>query len=138
MPLLTIETSIAVNHNNAAGLALVTSLSASSIPFLEVRTLAHATNGLIRYKANRTADYTGDKSTFWTSSMLWVAQFAYLRANYEGLVTIRTPFEGVVWANYNATLVLGNLSDYDEPELDTEYGPFIRDFKWQFTGMVAL
>lgn len=137
MPLLTVETSIAAGNNNAGSLALVTSLTASSIPFLEPLSIGRVKNGELRVKANAAPNYSGYRTIEWVSGLLWLPQFAYLRANYEGPVTIKSPFEGVTWANYNAILTLGNIADYDVVN-ETEYGWAIKDFVWRFTKVQAL
>lgn len=137
MPLLTVETSIAAGHDNAAGLALVTSLSASSIPFLDLQSIGRVTRGNLRVMANGAPDYDGFKSIEWVVGLLWLPQFAYLRANYEGPVTIRSPFEGVTWANYNAILTIGNISDYEAVN-EVQYGWAIKDFVYRFTKVQAI
>lgn len=132
MPELTVESKIAAGNNNTAGLALITSLSASSIPFLEPLSINKSTYGELRVKANGAPNYSGYKSITWVSGLLWLPQFAYLRANYEGLVTIRSPFEGVTWANYNAILTLGSIDQYELVN-EAQYGWAIKDFKWVFS-----
>lgn len=137
MPLLTIDTQIAQGNDNAAGLTLVTSLSASSISFLEPLTIFKPSRGQVRIKADGTSGYAGYRSLQWKSGLLWLAQFEYLRANYEGPVTIKSTFEGVTWANYNAVLTLGNIEEYELVN-ETQYGWAIVDFIWRFTRVEAL
>lgn len=137
MPEITTNTQIAAGNNNAAGLALVTSLSASGIPFLEPQSVNKSSYGSLRVKANGAPDYSGYKSLQWVSGVLWLPQFAYLRANYEGPVTIKAPFEGVTWANYNCVLTLGSIEDYELVN-ETQYGWAIVNFVWRFSRVVAL
>ena len=137
MPELTVETKIAAGNNNAAGLALVSSLSASGIPFLEPLSISKQSRGELRVKANGVPDYSGFKSLQWTSGLLWLPQWAYLRANFEGPVTIRCPFEGTTWSNFNGVLTLGNLEDYELVN-ETQYGWAIKDFRWAFTRVSPL
>lgn len=137
MPELTTDTQIAVGNNNAAGLALVTSLSASGIPFLEPQSISKQSRGELRIKANGAPDYSGYKRIEWVSGLLWLPQWAYLRANYEGLVTIKTPFEGTTWSTFNAVLTLGNIEDYELVN-ETQYGWAIRNFVWRFSRVEAI
>lgn len=137
MPELTDLTSIAAGHDNAGGLALITSLSASSIPFIETLSVPKPTYGNLRTKANAAPGYDGFKSIQWTSGLLWLPQFALLRSTYEGLVTIKSPFEGVTWANYNAILTIGNISEYEVVN-ETRYGFAIVNFVWRFTKVQAI
>ena len=137
MTLYVIEASIAAGHNNAAGLALVTSLTVSSIPFLEVYAPAQYSRGERRVKANGASDRTGYPSKEWTSGLLWLPQWEYLRANYEGAVTIRTWTGSTTYANFNAYLDLDDPDEY-EPDNTTEYGHALPLFKWRFRKLVAL
>lgn len=137
MPELTVLTSIAAGHNNAGGLALITALSASSIPFVGVVSIGDNAKGELRVKANSAPSYSGFKSIKWQSSLLWLPQFAYLRSTFEGPVTIKSPFEGVTWANYNAYLTIGNMDEY-ETFNDTQYGWALVNFVWRFSKVQAI
>lgn len=137
MTFYTIEAKIAAGHDNAAGLALVTSLSASSIPFIEVFTPGQFTRGLLRTKANGASDRTGFPAKEWISGLLWLPQWEYLVANYEGAVTIRTWTGGTSYANYNAYLTIDDPSEY-ETDNETEFGHAYLNFKWRFTKLVAI
>lgn len=137
MPFLTVETQIAAGHNNTAGLTLVSSLTASGVPFVEPMTIGRATRGNPRTKANGTVSFDGYRSTSWVSGILWLVQYEYLLTNLEGRVTIRTTNTGVTWANYNAILTLPSLSEVEVVN-ETQYGHAIKDFVWQFTRLEAL
>lgn len=137
MPFYTIEAQIAPGHNNAAGLALVTSLSVSSIPFVEVFTAGQYTRGEPRIKATGAPARTGFPAKEWTSGLLWLPQWEYLVANYEGAVTIRTWTGGTSYANYNAYLSIDDQSEYETAN-EVEYGHALVNFIWRFTKLVAI
>jgi len=137
MPEYTIEASIAAGANNVAGLALVTSLTASSIPFLEVRTPGRYARGDKRYKANGTVGFAGFNVKQWTSSILWLPQWELLVSTYQGPVTIRTWLSGVSYANYSALLDFDELDQF-EPINNIEYGWAVADFVWRFTNLVLI
>lgn len=137
MTLYTIEAKIAVGANNVAGLALVTSLTAGSIPFEEVQTPARYSRGEKRMKANGRADYTGFSAKQWTSSLLWLPQWELLASTYQRDVTIRTWLGGVTYANYSALLDFDELDEF-EPIPTVEYGWAIPNFTWRFTDLVLI
>jgi hypothetical protein len=137
MPEYAIEAKIAVGANNVAGLALVTSLTASSIPFLEVSTPAGYARGEKRFKANGTTGFAGFNTKRWTSSLLWLPQWELLAATYQGPVTIRTWLSGVTYANYSALLDFDEQDQFD-PVNTTAYGWALPDFTWRFTDLVLI
>jgi hypothetical protein len=131
---------IAVGNNNAAGLALVTSLIANSVPFFEVTSLARWQRGQPAFTTIGTKVYSGFASVAWESSFVTLQQWEYLKDTYEGLVTIKTlTDDDDTYANYNAILNIGDLTDYtDNLFWHTVYGKGIQDFRWIFTRLVAL
>lgn len=132
MPEYTLDEKIAVGWNNAAGLALVSSLSASSIPFLDVLTAGDYEEGEERYKANGTTGYAGYPSLIWTSGLLWLPQWYYLRTTFAGRVTIRTWTSSTTYANFNATLRVPQMRRFERvPE--TRYGWALKNFTWEFS-----
>lgn len=138
MPEWTSEAKIAAGYNNAGSLALVTSLATTpAIPFLEVQTLKGNRRGVPRVATSGVPRRSGSKSTQWVSSLLWVVQFTYLVANYEGKVTIRTTLNNVTWANYNAILDCRDMADY-EVVPETGYGQALDNFIWYFTRLEAI
>jgi hypothetical protein len=137
MPEYTIEAKIAAGHDNVGSLALITALSASSIPFIEVRTRASYFRGQKRFKANGTTGFAGFNGKRWTSSLLWLPQWELLASTYQGAVTIHTWLGGVTYANYNALL------DFDEEDAfeavnTVEYGWALVDFVWKFTDLTLI
>ena len=126
------DAKIATGLNNVAGLQLLTDLSVSSIPFIEVRTMANVNRGLPRTMTSGIVKRSGYANTRWISGLLWLVQFEHLLTTYEGEVTIRTTFNGITYANYNAVLDCGNLSDYTLI-YDAKYGQAVQDFVWNFT-----
>lgn len=133
----TIEAKIAAGHDNVGSLALVTSLSAGGIPFIEVSTPAGYFRGQKRVKANGTTGFAGYNGKRWTSGLLWLPQWELLASTYQGPVTIRTWLGGVTYANYNALL------DFDEQDQfqvrnTTKYGHALVDFVWKFTDLTLI
>lgn len=137
MPEYTIEAKIAAGHDNVGGLALITSLSASSIPFIEVSTPARYFRGQKRVKANGTTGFAGFNGKHWTSSLLWLPQWELLASTYQGPVTIRTWLGGVTYANYNALLDFDEQDTF-EPANTARYGWALVDFVWKFTDLTLI
>lgn len=137
MPEYTIEAAIAPGWDNEAGLTLITALSASSIPFIEVYNVGDYEEGEERFKANGVTGYSGKPSLTWVSGFLWLPQWKYLRTTYAGYVTIRTWTDDTVYANYNAILRVPQLRQFDKTN-EVRYGHAVRDFTWLFTIEAAL
>lgn len=138
MPEYEIETAIAAGWNNAAGLALITSLSASSIPFLDVYTVGDYEEGLERNKANGITGYSGRASLNWKSDMLWIPQWKYLRTTYAGKVTIRTWTDDTEeYNNFNAILRVPQQREFEKAN-DKRYGHYLIGFIWEFSIVEAL
>ncbi len=143
MAYLTTDYQIASGHNNAGSLTAITSLSVSSIAFTEPHGLPFSNRGNRITLSNGAPSRVGRPRMYWVSDML-VAQYWYLVNNYEGLVTIRTPYGGTTWANYNAILT---LPDPDEMQSvvfagsshDPDFkGAGFTGVRWTYTQMVAL
>lgn len=134
---VTFDAKIAAGHGNASGLTLITALTVSSIPFQEVQTVPRYSRGLARVTSTGLVRRAGYTSLEWKSSILWLPQFGYLVTTYEGAVTIRTRLGNNTYANYNAYLDCGDLSEY-EPDIVEPYGNCVRDFIWKFTRVEAI
>jgi hypothetical protein len=114
MPYLTTNYQIAAGNDNAGGLALVTTLSdGNGVYFKEPQGLDKQSRGLRVYRANGTVARQGHNWVYWTSPVL-LAQYEYLKDNYEGLVTIKTAFHSETFANYNAVLTLPDFGELDQ------------------------
>jgi hypothetical protein len=131
---------IASNYNNAGMLALITSISVNSVPFLEVQSLARWTRGEPRIATNGIYRFAGKPSTEWQSSFLTLQQWEYLKDTYEGKCTVKTlTDDDDTYANYNSILYIGQLSDYkDRIFRHTVYGKGIQDFIWYWRRLEAL
>jgi len=144
MAYLTNNNQIAVGNNNAAGLALVTTLSdANAISFKEpTEWLRKQSRGQRVYRSNGTVARQGHNWVHWGSPVL-LAQWEYLKATYEGLVTIKTSFHSETFANYNAVLTLPDFNELDfimfeSSSDDTTFtGPGCW-LNWWFTKLKAL
>lgn len=138
------ETKIAAGNNNAAGLALVTALVTSpAIPFVEPRVVAHTWSGAKRVSAGTgQIRRAGFKRLEWHFDFLWIVQFKHLYDTYQSLnsgqVTIRTVFNNVTWANYNAVLDIGDIGDYGETMFEGKYGMGIPRFIAYFSRVEAI
>lgn len=144
MAYLTTNYQIAVGNNNAAGLALVTSLSdTNSISFQEIQhSLREQSRGLRVYRANGTAGRQGHDWVHWYSPVL-LAQYEYLKDTYEGLVTVKTAFYSETFANYNAVLTLPDFNELDAVMFnaagnDNTFVGVGYWLKWWFTKVVAI
>lgn len=142
MPEWTSEAKIAAAYNNAGALALVTSLTTSPvIPFQEPQTVDRNWRGVRRVGTLGHSKFGGFKRCEWLFSMLWNVQRLHLISTYEsmnnGEVTIRTTFDGVSWANYNAIIQVDELGNYKHVA-ETQYGLAIPDFVLKFARLEAL
>lgn len=139
MPIVTFEAKIASGYDNVAGLTLITSLSASSIPFMECNELVDVayTRGQAKVSTTGRVRYAGYPSKTWVSSLLWLPQWDYLRSTYEGEVTIRTRLNGNTYANYNAILTLDEWGQ-GGTVAEAKYGNAMNNFRWLFTRVRAI
>jgi hypothetical protein len=114
MPYLTTNYQIAAGNDNAGGLALVTTLvDGNGVYFQDINNgIEEQSRGLRVYRPNRTVGRQGCNWVHWLSPVL-LAQYEYLKDNYEGLVTIKTAFHSETFANYNATLTLPDFHELD-------------------------
>lgn len=144
MPEWVSDAKIAAANNNAVGLVLVTALTTSPvIPFGEPKTIAHNWRGAKRVSAGTgQIRRAGFKRCEWHFPMLWVTQYTFLIATYEsansGQVTIRTTFNGIAWANYNAVIDCGDLGDYGETIAETQYGFYVPNYILRFSRLEAV
>lgn len=144
MAVWTSEAKIAAANNNAAGLALVTALVTSpAIPFAEPRVVPYTWSGTKRVSAGTgRIRRAGFKRLEWHFDILWVVQFKHLYDTYaslnDGQVTIRTVFNNVTWANYNAVLDIGDIGDYGEIIPEGKYGMAIPNFVAYFSRVEAI
>lgn len=135
---VTFNAQIAAGRNNAAGLTLITNLvDADSTPFQGIQTVPFAQRGFPRVLSTGITRRAGHTSTQWKSSVLWLPQWEYLVATYEGAVTIKTRLYGNTYANYNAYLNCGELASFQAAIVEP-YGNAILDFVWTFTRVEAL
>jgi len=144
MPCITTQYSIAQNNNNAAGLTLVTSLQdANSVYFVEPSGLPTQARGQRQTRANGTVARRGFTRQTWVSNLL-LAQWEYLKTNYEGLVTVKTAISGSTFANYNAVLTLQDFEEMDYVVFAADgnvagfTGPGFRNAQWMLTRLEAL
>lgn len=131
------DAQIAPGHNNVAGLTLLTSLAADSVPFIEVYTVGDYSRGEKKVKASGRPAFSGFNSKQWTSGLLWLPQWNLLANSYQGDVTVRTWTSGTSYANYNAILDFDEQIDLDFVH-ETEYGHAARDFVWRFTNLTLI
>jgi hypothetical protein len=133
------EISIAAGHNNAAGFVVVSNLTTSGIAFVAPKTLPRSNRGERKVATSGISRFSGKRYHRWQSSILWIPQYPYLVTTYEGAVTIRTLFDSLTYANYNAYLYCGELNDYAGKEVNESlYGLAVPDFIWYFEDVVAI
>lgn len=105
MPTFT-EYKIAAGHDNAAGLTLIGSITATSnIQFAEpaAQQLYKPKRSLLRLDGLVTK--VGKDAQEWMMGVTW-EQYRYMQDTYEGAVTIRTRWQNKAYANYNAYLIV--------------------------------
>lgn len=130
---------IAAGHNNVAGLALVSSLVASGIPFVEPLEYPADSygRGTPRVMTTGVRRFEGYPVRRWVSGLLWLPQYDMLRTTYEGLVTVRTRLYGTGYANYNAVLWLPEMDELEVVN-ESRYGQALREFVWTFARLEAI
>lgn len=107
---------MAAGHDNTAGLELVNILTdANGVRFVMPRGLPFRSRGERRYRTDGSIARVGFDQVQWHFSAMTLAQYAYMIATYEGLVTIHHPLTSTVFANFNASLWLPD-------EIDMNYG----------------
>jgi len=144
MPFLTLNNQIAAGHDNAGGLALVNTLvDADGVYLLNpINSLKKQTRGLRVTRCNGTTARQGFASVYWESPVL-LAQYEYLKDNYEGLVTIKTAYHSKTFANYNAVLTLPDFNEMDALMFnsyggDPTFTGLGYNLIWWFTALEAL
>ena len=143
MAYMTTNYQIAAGNNNAGGLALVTSLTdANSIALQEPRGITDQSRGLRVRRANRTVARQGLSWVRWFSPVL-LAQYEYLKDNFEGLVTIKIAFHSETFANYHAVLTLLDFHELDTVVFagitgDPNFVGPGKQLVWEFTAVEAI
>jgi len=119
MSSITTDYKLASGHNNAGSLTAITSITDGTLALIEPQGLPFYTRGIRRYRADGNVNRAGVKSSALVFSYMTVSQYAYLKANYEGLVTVRLALGSTTFANYNATLVLPEFSESEYLLIDS-------------------
>lgn len=146
MASITPDTQIAAGNNNAGGLALISTLTDSNgIKFVMPRAIPTQREGVRRKQLNGPTTFIGRQSVVLESSVMTELQLTLLKATYVGLITIRLALSGLVYANYNASLVMADRADLEwVPNItrigtQTDVGPGYRGgIPWTVTDLVAL
>ena len=113
MALITTDYKLAAGHNNAAGLTAITSITDGTLALTEPLQLPFYSRGIRRNRTNGSVNRAGMPATAFVFGYLTLSQWAYLRANYEGLVTVRLALGSGTFANYNAALALPDPADME-------------------------
>jgi hypothetical protein len=143
MPYITTNYQIAANYNNAAGLALITSLTDGSNLFVEPTGIYTPRRGRREVRQNGLIGRSGYPTMQLKSAML-ASQYFYLVDNYEGFCTVKVPYMSTTFANYNAVLSLPDPDEMEEVSFagsDTDYGfvgPGFREVIWTLSRLVAI
>lgn len=132
---------IAAGHNNAAGLVNIGAITPSSgIPFPEPVARPNYTPGNHKIRLDGLDYVTGYAAHTWLMPFLDWRHYAYLQTTYcaggySGLVTIRTRYMSVAYANYNATLRIPTPDEILDKNVGWGYNNLI---PLTFTRLVAL
>lgn len=119
MSAITTDYKLAASHNSAGSLVAITSITDGTNALVEPLGLPNYTAGIKRYRADGRVNLTGVKSSALIFSYMTVGQYAYLKTNYEGLVTARLALGSTTFANYNCTLVMPLFSEMDYIVIDS-------------------
>jgi hypothetical protein len=145
MASITPDTQIAAGNNNAAGLALINTLTdGNGIKFVMPRALPGQRRGARRKQLNGATTFIGKNSVVMISSVMTVLQYQAVLDTYEGLITIRLALDGITYANYNASLVMPDEVDLTYiPNITRisnqgDCGPGYSGVEWTVTDLVAL
>jgi hypothetical protein len=108
---ITTDYKLAAGHNNAAGLVAITSITDGTHAFVEPFGIGNFTRGIPRSRCNGTRGFAGAQASAWVFSFITLAQWNTLKTTYEGLVTVRLALGTTTFANYNASLILPDISE---------------------------
>jgi len=115
MPAITTDYKLAVGHNNAAGYTVISAITDGTDTLDEPRGVMTPSRGVRRFTLEQ-PKFSGTKTAALIFTRMTVGLHKYMIDTYEGLVTVRIPFDGVTFANYNATLIIP-----DKAELEGSY-----------------
>jgi len=108
---ITTDYKLAAGHNNAGGLVAITSITDGTHAFVEPFGIGNFGRGIPRTRCNGTRGFAGAQSSAWVFSFITLAQWGVLRNTYEGLVTVRLALGSTTFANYNAVMVVPEISE---------------------------
>lgn len=144
MTYLTTNYQIAAGHDNAAGLALITSLSDSDgNAFAEPTALPNVGRGSLLTLIGGKSGYQGFGTMRLSSPMLY-SQYLYLVNNFEGFVTVKIPYMSLTWSNFNAVLQLPapeemSYTTFAASDHTLDFtGPGFTAVEWRLTRLEAL
>lgn len=120
MALLTTDYKLAANHNNTGGLTAITSITDGTTALIEPLQLPFYNRGIKRNRTDGRVNRAGMPATAFVFSFLTMGQWEYLRANFEGLVTVRLSLNKSTFSNYNATLVLQDPFEMEYAVITTD------------------
>lgn len=118
-------------------LDLITSITGTDQLFLPVLSPGKHRRGEKFIMANGLPRRSGYQSKEYTSGLMTLAQFEYLVANYEGLVTLYGWLTTTSAVRFNAILDLGDQADYETVNT-VEWGWVLKDVVWQLTKIQVL
>lgn len=131
-------TAIAVNKNNTAGLALVSSLTADGRHFLAPKTAGDYRRGETQFKINGLAYTSGVKTKVWRSAMS-LGQYTFIRDAYTGFVTAQSWLENTTLETFNAALSFKEIADYEVVNVLTpDIGWAVIAVEWLFLDVVVI
>ncbi len=139
MTVLTTDYKLAVNHNNTAGYTAIDEITDGTNTLDEPLGLPTSSRGVRRFTLEQ-PKFSGTKIFALIFTRMTVELHKYMIDTYEGLVTVRIPFDGLTFANYNATLIIPDkleLEDsyYIDANLDTVG---FRDVRCELFDIVAV
>lgn len=138
---ITTNYQIYAGNNQAGNLALVTSYTdASSVAFIEPYGVGNTRRGELVIRCDGSAARRGYASVDWLFGWLTFKQWEYAKANWEGLVTVKTALNSSTFANYNAVLRLDDPADMTSALIQNSAytGRAFIDAAFHLTHLVAL
>jgi hypothetical protein len=113
VPSIVTDYKLAAGHNNTAGYTAIDEITDGTDTLDEPKAVNTSIRGVRRFTLEQ-PKFSGTKTMALVFTRMTIGLLEYMQSNYEGLVTVRIPFTGVTFADYNATLVIPDKGELQE------------------------
>lgn len=115
MTMIVPDYKLAVGHNNVAGYDAINTITDGTDTLDDPLGVSSPRRGVRRMTLEQ-PKFSGTKTSALIFTRMTIGLLEYMQDTYEGLVTVRIPFSGKTFADYNATLTIP-----DKGELEGSY-----------------